>query len=358
MRCPTIHALPPPPASKRGWPWTEETPEVAHPHAPRVSIVTPSYNQAEFLEETIRSVLLQGYRDLDYLIVDGGSTDGSVEIIRKYEPWLSYWVSEADRGQCHAINKGLEHASGTYFNYLNSDDTLAPGALHAVARAFERHPSALMVHGKCVLADEDGRALSVYQGRGGGGEFADMFLNLVSGNGLHPLTVFSRLPPVRDAGGYREALDYEMDADLWLRLLDGPCEVRTIDDCLGMFRCHGAQKSASHRRIDELLAVLSQALDRRRDLTASSRRDLARRAARQCARQKLWAASSSFERGQYSDYLACCAGALRISPRVVTSWVFWTNAAAPVKPLVPARMADAGRKSIRHLAARIEGLHH
>jgi len=99
---------------------------------PRISIVTPSYNQGQFIEETIRSVLLQGYPDLEYIIVDGASTDCSVDIIRRYEPWLAHWESEPDRGQSHAINKGLDRTTGSVAAYLNSDDLYLPGALHHV----------------------------------------------------------------------------------------------------------------------------------------------------------------------------------------------------------------------------------
>lgn len=141
MRCPTLNDLPPPPPGKTGWPWTEESPQLPDrmPDGspwPRISIVTPSYNQGQFIEETIRSVLLQGYPDLGYIVIDGGSTDDSVEIIRKYEPWLAYWVSETDRGQSHALNKGFILAKGDVCAYINSDDVYCKDVFAYVAGAF------------------------------------------------------------------------------------------------------------------------------------------------------------------------------------------------------------------------------
>jgi glycosyltransferase involved in cell wall biosynthesis len=141
MPCPALAALPPPPPGKTGWPWTVETPRLpaTRPDGrpwPRISIVTPSYNQGQFIEETIRSVLLQGYPDLEYMVLDGGSTDGSVDTIRKYERWLALWRSEPDGGQVTAINRGLNESTGEIMNWLNSDDYLLPNALNIVARVF------------------------------------------------------------------------------------------------------------------------------------------------------------------------------------------------------------------------------
>src|ERR1700750_2702693 len=138
MRCPSLDELPPPPPGKTGWPWTEAGRSVEdfadHSHWPRITIITPSYNQGHFLEETMRSVLLQGYPDLEYLVIDGGSTDNSVALIRKYEAWLAYWTSEADRGQAHAINKGLERVTGSLWGWINSDDLLNQNSLALVGK--------------------------------------------------------------------------------------------------------------------------------------------------------------------------------------------------------------------------------
>lgn len=146
MSPPTLENLPPAPQGRIGWPWTEESQPLpqAMPNGqpwPRISIVTPSYNQGQFIEETIRSVLLQGYPDLEYIIIDGGSTDGALDVIRKYEKWLSYWTSEKDHGQSDALNKGFGKASGDVLAYVNSDDIYEPDIFAAVAREYAGHPS-------------------------------------------------------------------------------------------------------------------------------------------------------------------------------------------------------------------------
>jgi len=140
---PSLKTLPPPPSEKTGWPWTEESEPIPEKMPdgkpwPKISIVTPSYNQGQFIEETIRSVLLQNYPNLEYIIIDGGSTDNSVEIIKKYETWLTYWASEKDKGQAHAINKGFRKATGSIYAYLNSDDFFLPNALYIVGEYFMR----------------------------------------------------------------------------------------------------------------------------------------------------------------------------------------------------------------------------
>jgi glycosyltransferase involved in cell wall biosynthesis len=142
MRIPCMAEFPrPTTARESGWPWTGEAiqlPATAPDGSPwpRLSIITPSYNQGPFIEQTIRSVLLQGYPNLEYIVIDGGSTDNSLAIIKKYEAWLTYWVSEPDQGQTQAINKGLARCSGKIRAYLNSDDIYYPYALEHVARVY------------------------------------------------------------------------------------------------------------------------------------------------------------------------------------------------------------------------------
>jgi len=120
---------------------------------PRISVITPSFNQAQFLEQTIQSVLEQDYPNIEYIVIDGGSTDGSVGIIRQYADRLSHWVSEPDRGQAHAINKGFERATGDILCWINSDDYFFPGVFRQVADAFANSESPMLVYGMCLMFD-------------------------------------------------------------------------------------------------------------------------------------------------------------------------------------------------------------
>lgn len=135
------------------------------PDFPLVTIVTPSYNQGRFLEATLRSVLEQDYPNIEYIVVDGASTDNSVEIIRRYADRLAWWVSEKDSGQSEAINKGLQRARGEFVGWLNSDDVYQPGAVSAAVAAFRSRPEAGVVYGDALSIDADGKPFNVMRAR-------------------------------------------------------------------------------------------------------------------------------------------------------------------------------------------------
>ena len=159
-----LNHLPPPPPGKTGWPWTEESDPLPPLQPdnnpwPRISIVTPSFNQGQFIEETIRSILLQNYPNLEYIIIDGGSTDNSLEIIRKYESWITYWVSEPDNGQSQAINKGFKKCTGDLVNWICSDDLLCKNALYNMAPLLNDNLNALII-GKGLRIDQTNKILN------------------------------------------------------------------------------------------------------------------------------------------------------------------------------------------------------
>ncbi len=138
-----LSLLPPPPDYTIGWPWTEETATSLYDKSiayPKISVVTISYNQGQYIEETIRSVLLQNYPNIEYIIIDGGSTDKSADIIKKYEQFLTYWVSEKDKGPANALNKGFSKASGEIYYYINSDDLLLPNAFIQAINFINKNP--------------------------------------------------------------------------------------------------------------------------------------------------------------------------------------------------------------------------
>lgn len=180
---------------------------------PLVSIVTPSFNQASFLEETMRSVLEQDYPNIEYIVVDGGSTDGSVEIIRRYADRLAWWISEADRGQTDAINKGFAQANGEIFAWLNSDDIYLPGAIRQAVSYLENHPEAGMVYGDADLIDEQGNLIGKFPAR------QTSYRRLRRGYVHIPQqAAFFRASLWRQVGPLDPTFYFAMDYDLWVRL--------------------------------------------------------------------------------------------------------------------------------------------
>ncbi|MGC8765418.1 MAG: glycosyltransferase family 2 protein [Brevinematia bacterium] len=212
---------------------------------PKISIVTPSYNQAQFLEKTILSVLNQNYPNLEYLIIDGGSTDESVEIIKKYEKYLAYWVSERDRGQTHAIRKGFEKASGDIFAYLNSDDIYMPGTLFKVAERLKSHPKVDMFYGNIYFIDESDNILDEL--RFTKTSFSAM---IYEGGQMHQTAVFWTKDVYERVGGFDEQFRFCMDTDFFCRVAEKGrlCHIR---DTLAAFRLHSTSKSASIKEVGE-----------------------------------------------------------------------------------------------------------
>ena len=181
---------------------------------PKISIITPSFNQAQYLEETILSVLNQDYPALEFFIFDGGSTDGSVEIIKKYEAWITYWESKPDRGQSHAINKGFQMASGEIVVWLNSDDLLAPGALTTVAQAWQQNPGVGLISGQTEIIDASGQPT----GKLFGSEPNVVNSLLSSDNRVSQPSTFFSASAMRYVGFLDETLHMSMDWDIWLRI--------------------------------------------------------------------------------------------------------------------------------------------
>ncbi|MHA7943012.1 glycosyltransferase family 2 protein [Formosa sp. 3Alg 14/1] len=207
---------------------------------PKISIVTPTYNQGQYIEETIKSVLDQNYPNLEFIIMDGGSTDNTVEIIKKYEKHLTHWESKADKGQANAINKGLKLCTGEIFNWLNSDDYLAEGALNNIAKAFSEL-SVSAVAGRTIYF-EDG----VYQE-------PEQLANL-SPRGLmfwEEGTVFVQpglwllRENIEAVGGLDESLHYSFDTDMIIRYLSLYPNVNYIKKDLVFFRLHDESKTVS-----------------------------------------------------------------------------------------------------------------
>ncbi|MBI1781726.1 MAG: glycosyltransferase [Sphingobacteriales bacterium] len=210
---------------------------------PKISIVTPSYNQGQFIEQTIQSVLCQDYPNLEYIIMDGGSTDHTAEIIKKYEDQLTFWVSEKDKGQAHAINKGLERCTGEIFNWLNSDDYLEPGALHKIAEAFTNKQIQVVAGAVRNFSDNETEIISNAKLTAKGLMCWEPGVRFVQPG------VWLRRALIQRCGGIDEQFHYAFDWDLYIRYLYHFPVVKEMDVLLVHFRLHEQSKTQSlHER--------------------------------------------------------------------------------------------------------------
>ncbi len=201
-----------------GWPWRKEALpfEPSDPATlPTISVITPSYNQGGFIEQTIRSVLLQQYPKLEYIVIDGGSTDGSVDVIRRYDSWLAYWVSERDRGQAQAINKGFLRSTGQVICWLNSDDYFLPGALLTVGKLLADQTGNHALAGHCLKVYQDGRPAVTLEGRY---ENRRRLLEFWKGYQMHQAAIFWRREVFEKIGLLDEELHLILDFDYWARI--------------------------------------------------------------------------------------------------------------------------------------------
>jgi len=254
---------------KSGWPWTVDWRSlsscwVEDVDYPVVSIVTPSYNQSQFLEETIRSVLLQGYPNLEYLIIDGGSNDGSVEIIKRYAPWLAYWHSKCDLGQADAINQGIDLSNGEILGWLNSDDCLTIDSLFSSIPVLQRKPQVDFLYGDVEIIDTFSEVKGLRPGAKS--SFTEMLKTL-------------RIPIPQPGSLWRQAVcnrvgkldprwQVVLDREFFLRV-SFACKIEYLPKTLARFRHHSGAKSAALRRkwIEEIPLMYDEFFARK-DLTS------------------------------------------------------------------------------------------
>jgi glycosyltransferase involved in cell wall biosynthesis len=255
--------LPTAPVGKRGWPWTGSVKKLSPnmPNGkswPRITVVTPAYNQGQFLEETMRSVLMQGYPNLEYMVINDGSTDNTVEIIKEYEPYLDYWTTQTNSGQPTAVNTGMARSTGEILAWLNSDDLLLPRALERVALARMRNPEIKITCGFREVIDADSRVL---------------------GHWVHPRpcnydlmricyiaqeTVFWSREVWEKAGPLGANWRYALDFDLWQKFMAAGYTFHLLPYFIGAFRRHPESKGSTmeHVRQEELREIYKRHLGR------------------------------------------------------------------------------------------------
>jgi len=210
---------------------------------PKISIITPSFNQGQFLERTILSIINQNYPNLEYIIIDGGSSDNSIEIIKKYEKYLKYWCNEKDNGQSDAINKGLQHCTGDIFNWINSDDLLEEDALAKIGKYFQENDIDILCAYSRIFDDKTNETIFKFRTT-----LFESTENTIVQQKINQPAMFYKTDIVKQLGGINETLNYVMDLELWFKYMCayGIDRIKLVDDLFGHFRIHDISKTNLH----------------------------------------------------------------------------------------------------------------
>ncbi|OGO15935.1 MAG: hypothetical protein A2Z14_13845 [Chloroflexi bacterium RBG_16_48_8] len=312
---------------------------------PLVSIITPSFNQAHYLEGTIRSVVVQDYTPIEYIIVDGGSTDGSLEIIRKYEKAMTWWISEPDKGQVDAINKGFRKATGEILAWINSDDLYMAGAVREVVQTLQQNPEVGMVYGDGIMVDAEGKLLDRHTYR------TYDVLDLLCFEVLLQPTVFIRREVLEEVGYLSAEYDLILDHDLWIRIA-AHSPILHVPSFWAVERTHESAKTiaqaAAFVREAERLIQLVEASPIFKTMIFENRR-------RVYACLHTFAARRLIDAGEHSEAVRRMFKALMLEPRVFLK--YWYKAVQAMVSMVGLEKLFIGyrefRRKIQHSESHI-----
>lgn len=284
----------------------------------KISIITPSYQQAAYLEQTIQSVLDQGYANLEYIVIDGGSTDGSLEILQRFSDSLTYWVSEPDNGQTHAINKGLTRATGDVLAYLNSDDLLLPGSLQYVADSFSSHSEVKWLCGSVIEFGPRKYPTHLLQSR----KPSSIAAHLITPYHFWQQGIFWRREVADDIGTFDVELHFVMDHEYWTRMLFSGYQPTIVEQPLAAMRMHPVSKSCSlARRFDK--EIRSVRLNYAARLDNDESRTMFRLRRRSIARRMQETAIIKSKQGNAKSAWRKGMQALKLYPGGILERAFW-----------------------------------
>jgi GT2 family glycosyltransferase len=277
---------------------------------PKVSVVVPSYNQAGYLRETLESLVTQRYPNLEVILVDGGSTDGSLEVVKEYADRLAHWESEKDRGQAHAINKGFARATGEVLCWLNSDDVLLPGALNAVAYGFNAHPDWEWISAPSLKFGEGLHELSGFY------ELPKDAAGWMVHCPISQPSTFWRRSLYERHGGLDESFHYALDYEYWVRFVVGGTRLHFVERPLSAYRLHGESKTVAQA---EKFATEEARIREKHipSLSPGQRSKLARLLGRDKAISQVVEAVAVLQDGEWGDARRRLFGAIRSRPGIL-----------------------------------------